>query len=314
MTNGPGKAFRKGMSLIEIIALFPDDDAAGKWFEGVRWGGKPSCPYCGSLDVLTGAKHKTMPFRCREKECRRRFSVRTKSAMEASNIGYQKWAIAFYIFATHLKGVSSMKLHRDLGITQKSAWFMAHRIREAWQADGSMFGGPVEVDETKIGGKFKNMHGRKRHEARQKPDLGKATVAGIRDRQTARVIARVVPNAKRVTLQAFLMGHVAPSALVYHDDAKAYQRIPFAHESVNHSVGEYVRGQVHTNGVESFWAMLKRGIVGTFHHVSPKHLDRYVGEFAGRNNMRPLDTLNQMELISRGMSGRRLRYRELIAG
>ncbi len=129
--KAPGKHFREGMSLAEIVSMFPDDAAAERWFAGVRWPDGPHCPYCGCDDVLSGASHKTMPYRCRSQECGKRFSVRTGSAMESSKISYRKWAIAFYLFATNLKGVSSMKLHRDLGITQKSAWFMAHRIREA---------------------------------------------------------------------------------------------------------------------------------------------------------------------------------------
>ena len=157
--KAPGKHYREGMSLIELMEMFPDDASAEAWFTEIRWPDGLHCPHCGSVDVLTGASHKTMPYRCREKECRKRFSVRTKSAMEASNIPYRKWAIAFYLFATNLKGVSSMKLHRDLKITQKSAWFMAHRIREAWQDGGSMFSGPVEADETIIGGKHDGLHG-----------------------------------------------------------------------------------------------------------------------------------------------------------
>ena len=189
--KAPGKHYREGISLIEIIEMFPDDASAGAWFTEIRWPEGPHCPYCGSVDILSGASHKTMPYRCREKECRKRFSVRTRSAMEASNIPYRKWAVAFYLFATNLKGVSSMKLHRDLKITQKSAWFMAHRIRESWQDRGSMFSGPVEADETFIGGKRHNHaegeagpacetrrggqgSGRRREGPRQQPDRGAA--------------------------------------------------------------------------------------------------------------------------------------------
>ena len=312
--KAPGKSFRKGMSLIEIVAMFPDDAAAEHWFTETRWHGSPHCPYCGSTNILAGASHKTMPYRCREKECRKRFSVRTKSAMEASNIGYQKWAIAFYLFATSLKGVSSMKLHRDLDITQKSAWFMAHRIREAWQDHGGLFDGPVEVDETFVGGKMKNMHADKRREARQRPDYGKTIVVGARDRATGAVCAQAVEAADKETLGAFIGAHAPPGTTIYTDEGPAYRSMP-NRESVNHSKGEYVRDDgVSTNGVESFWSMLKRGYHGTFHHWSAKHTDRYVAEFTGRHNDRNADTIDQMAHMVKGMVGKRLRYAELVAG
>ena len=241
-----GKHFRQGMSLMEIMQLFPDDEAAECWFTEIRWPDGPHCPYCGSVNVLTGASHKTMPYRCREKECRKRFSVRTKSAMEASNIGYQKWAIAFYLFATNLKGVSSMKLHRDLRITQKSAWFMAHRIREACQDRGTMFAGPVEADETFMGGRRKNKPKDQRREPKRTGIVGKTVVAGVRDRATNRVSAAVVPDTKAETLQPFVEDRTAPTAKVYTDEHPSYRRLRRDHEAVDHRAGEYVRDDVHT--------------------------------------------------------------------
>ena len=310
--KAPGKSFRKGMSLIEIVAMFPDDAAAEHWFTETRWPDGPHCPYCGSTNILTGASHKTMPYRCRERECRKRFSVRTKSAMEASNIGYQKWAIAFYLFATSLKGVSSMKLHRDLDITQKSAWFMAHRIRESWQEHGGPFDGPIEVDETFVGGKMKNMHADKRREARQRPDYGKTIVVGARDRATGAVCAQAVEAADKETLGAFIGAHAPPGTTIYTDEGSPYRSMP-NRESVNHSKGEYVRDDgVSTNGVESFWSMLKRGYHGTFHHWSAKHTDRYVAEFTGRHNDRNADTIDMMKHMVKGMVDHRLRYVDLI--
>ena len=142
--KAPGKHHRKGITLADIFKIFPTDEDAEVWFVELRWPESIACPYCGSLNVQTGAKHKTMPYRCREKACDKRFSVRTRTLMDSSNIGYQKWAIAIFLMTTNLKGISSMKLHRDLGITQKSAWFMAHRIRQALNEDGGLFAGPVE--------------------------------------------------------------------------------------------------------------------------------------------------------------------------
>ncbi len=309
--KGPGRAHREGLTVIQLLGMFPDDAKAEKWFEKQRWPEGRFCPDCGSVDTVAVKNRNPMPYRCRD--CRNHFSVRKGTVMQSSKLGLQKWAIALYLTTTGIKGTASMKVYRELGMRQATAWHLMHRIREAFdEGVGLPFPGPVEIDETKIGGKFKNMHGRKRHEARQKTDLGKATVAGIRDQETARIVAKVVPNTKRVTLKQFLMTHVSPAAIVYHDDARAYLRIPFQHEAVNHSAGEYVRGPVTVNGMESFWALLKRGINGTFHHISPKHLHRYVAEFSGRHNMRDLDTVAQMSALARGMVGKRLRYADLV--
>ena len=311
--KAPGKAHREGLSLVELMRRFPDDAAAERWFVETRWPDGPNCPHCGSVNVQSGAAHLTMPYRCRERECRRRFSVRTGTVMQASNLGYQTWALAIYLSLTSLKGVSSMKLHRDLGITQKSAWHLAHRLRQAFGEGGGTFSGPVEADETYIGGKRKNMPAAKRRELKGRGAVGKTAVAGVKDRETKRVSARVVGSTDGPTLQGFVAEHAAPGAKVYTDEARAYEGMPFDHEAVRHSVGEYVRGMAHTNGMESFWAMLKRGYVGTYHKLSPKHLDRYVTEFAGRHNTRDRDTGDQMVGLVTGMEGKRLRYADLIA-
>ncbi len=310
--KAPGKHHRQGMSLTEIVELFPDDAAAERWSTEIRWPDGPHCPYCGSVNVLSGASHKTMPYRCREKECRKRFSVRTKSALEASNVPYRKWAIAFYLFATNLKGISSMKLHRDLTVTQKTAWFMAHRIREACEGNHGLFSGPVEVDESYFGGRERNKHANKKQRM-GRGAVGKIAVAGAKDRKTNRVSAEVVPATDRETLQAFVADKAAPGATVYTDEAKAYKGMPFNHETVRHSTGEYVRGMASTQGIESFWATLKRAQMGTFHKISPKHLQRYVNEFTGRHDIRSADTIVQMGVLVHCMIGERLKYQDLIA-
>ena len=313
MAKAPGKAHREGISIIEIMRRFPDDATAEAWFIERRWPDGINCPHCGSINVKTGAKHKSMPFRCREKECGKRFSAKTGTVMEGSKLGFQVWMIGTYLLTTSLKSVSSMKLHRDLNINQRSAWFLAHRLRVALADKGSAFAGPVEVDETYMGGKMKNMHGKQRREARQKPDYGKTIVAGARDRATGAVRAQAVEAADKETLGAFIGAHAAPGATIYTDEGSPYRSME-NRESVSHKAGEYVRDDgVSTNGIESFWSMLKRGHVGTFHKMSPKHMDRYVQEFAARHNLREADTIDIIGAVADGGVGKRLRYRELIA-
>ena len=307
--KAPGKSDRNGISLVEIMDLFPDEASAAAWFESRRWPNGVQCPRCESKRVAVIKSGKPMPYRC--KGCRRHFSVRTLTDMAESRLPLRKWALALYLCATHLKGISSMKLHRDLKITQKSAWFMLHRIRDGMAQEGSLFAGPVEVDETYIGGKNENRHG---GGSDGPGGAGKAIVAGAKDRETGAISAEVVSRTDRQTLSRFVEGRARHDAQIYSDDHAAYKKLPYRHESVNHSVGEYVRGMAHVNGIESFWSLLKRGYHGTFHHFSKKHMQRYVEEFSARASARELDTIDQMGLMVQRMVGRRLRYRELIAG
>ena len=209
-----------------------------------------------------------------------------------------------YQFATNLKGVSSMKVHRDLHITQKSAWFMVHRLRESWKtlAGVTDMKGLVEIDETYIGGREGN-----KYEDR-KGTAEKNIVVGIRDTNT--VSASVVPEATKARLEHFVGQHRDAESKTYTDQNPAYSGL-VNHESVNHSVGEYVRGQAHINGMESFWAMLERGYDGTYHHISHGHLHRYVNEFAGRHNIRSMDTTGMMVVVAENIAGQRLKYFDL---
>ena len=308
--KAPGQAHRKGLSVRGLLKQFPDDDTAQAWLEEQRWGGEPWCPHCGSFNVRRN-NHKSMPWRCAERECRKRFSVRVGTPLQGSHLGYQTWVLAIYLLTTSLKGQSSMKLHRDLEVTQKTAWFLAHRIRDAFsEPDKGGFAGPVEVDETYIGGLRKNMSNAKRKElaGTGRGAVGKTAVVGAKDRATKQVRAKVVEHTDAATLQGFVIDHAAPDATVYSDDSTAYESLPFDHDTVKHTLSEYVRGDVHTNGIEGLWSMFKRAHKGIYHKMSPKHLDRYVQEFAGRHNFRGQDTIDQMADVVRGFEGKRLTY------
>ena len=199
MTNGsgPGKSHREGMTIADLIKMFPDNEVAEKWFEKNIWGGKPKCPRCGNTKI-TRTNHHSMPYYCAGLgACHKRFSVKFGTVMEHSRISYQNWAIATYQFMTNVKGISSMKLHRDLGLPQKTTWFMVHRLREAWKTLAGVEGmeGPVEVDKTYVDGLEKNKH------ADKKGKNPKTPVAGIRDRKTGRVSASPVPETTQDRLE-----------------------------------------------------------------------------------------------------------------
>ena len=309
--TAPGRAHREGISLFELQEMFPDEEAAREWFEGIIWpDGVRPCPKCGSENTHE-CSHAKMPYRCRD--CRKYFSVKTGTVMAGSPLPLLKWLYAIYLDTTSLKGVASMKLHRELGITQKTAWFMQQRIREAFADQGPavLMEGPVEVDETYVGGLRRNMHASRRRELTGRGPSQMTAVVGARDRATRRVSAQVIERTDRETLHGFVRGTAAQGAEIYTDEATAYRGLP-NHRSVTHSAGEYVNGQIHTNGVESFWSMLKRAHKGVFHKMSVKHLQRYVNEFAGRHNIRDAGTLAQMTFVAARLAGKRLTYAKLI--
>lgn len=311
--TAPGKSYRKGITIVEASRKFGDDATAEKWFVARRWPNGILCVACDSANIKVrkpNARRKTPVYHCND--CKKDFTVKTGTIMHDSRLSLGKWAMAFYLFSTNLKGVSSMKLHRDLGITQKAAWYLAHRIRQTWDVATERFAGPVEADETYVGGKRKNMHAKERAKLEGRGTAGKTAIAGVKDRETNQVSTAVVESTGKHTLQGFVGDRIEEGAAVFTDDHAAYRGLP-NHEAVQHGVGEYVRGQIHTNGMESHWAMLKRGITGTYHHVSPKHLDRYATEFEGRHNNRPMDTEVQMSAMAQGSVGKRLPYDDLIA-
>ena len=298
-------------SLIALMGRFPNEEAACAWLEERMWPfGERHCPRCGCVGRVQGVRSKKpMPYRC--SECRQYFSLRTGTLMEGSYIPLHKWLVAIYLLMEGSKGISSVKLGEWLGLQQKSAWYLAHRIREAMDGELAEFAGPVEMDETYIGGKEKNKHFCKRLRPRG-GHSGKETVIGVKDRATNRVKAEHVPASNADQAVRVYVESVEWGAKVYTDESKIYSPVP-NRSSVNHERHQYVCGiDTHTNGIESFWALVKRGYHGVYHWMSPKHLQRYVDEFCGRYNSRGLDTLERIGAVFDRMRGKRLTYKQLV--
>ena len=273
----PRQDHRKGITLFELQKMFPTNEEAKKWVAKVRWGNKVQCPKCSSENIQTDVAHKTMDYRCRS--CRKWFSARTGTIMENSRLSILHWVYAVYIQTSSLKGIGSMKLYRELGITQKTAWFLSHRIRQAYQDS--------------LGGLEKNKHAKDKIK-KGRGAVGKTAIVGVKDRETKKV--KVIIDTIKLTLQGFINDNVDGEAKKYTDESTSYKGLT-NHSTVNHNAKEFVDGMVHTNGIESFWSMLKRSHKGTFHKMSPKHLQRYVDEFVGRHNLRPFDTEDLMKML-----------------
>jgi transposase-like protein len=312
------------VTLQEAIVYLSDADRTFDYAKSLRWPDeKVTCPRCGS-DSNSFVKTRKLWF-CNG--CKKQFTVKVGTIFEDSPIGLDKWMTAVWMICNCKNGISSYELHRTIGVTQKSAWFMLHRIREAMKSGsfakmGGEDSGPVEADETFVGGKIRNMHRTKvRTKYKGEPTAGantKAIVMGMRDRETRQVRAKVIPNVKRETLQNEILNNVERKTRVYTDQYLGYYNLAerdFVHETVNH-LEKYVRGQVHTQGIENFWSLLKRGLKGTYVAVEPFHLDRYVSEQVFRFNNRntkdnPLTDADRFILAMSQIVGRRLTYTQL---
>jgi transposase-like protein len=313
-------------TLQEAIQYFADFENCREFMVAVRWpDGKVTCPTCGSEKVTYLAKARL--YKCYSDHAKPKFSLKVGTVFEDSPISLEKWLPAVWLLVNCKNGISSYEIGRDLGVTQKSAWFMLHRIRLALKNGGLCAplggeGSEVEVDETFVGGKVKNMHRERRIRFAAKGGhaggkTGKAIVHGILDRNLREVRATVVPDIKRETLQNAVLDNVHHGSTVYSDSAVGYDKLSesFVHEVVNHAE-TYVRGRVHTNGLENFWSLMKRGLKGTYVCVEPFHLERYVDEQVFRYNNRatndnPLTDGDRFKMALRQIVGKRLTYAEL---
>lgn len=303
--------------MIGLLKHFPDEAVCARHLEQLRWpDGKVVCQWCESTRKIHRLSRPGI-YKCAD--CRKEFSVRKGTVYEESRIPLQKWFLATFLMATSRKGISSYQLGREIGVSQKTAWFVLGRLRKAAEQaskDAGTLPSPVEADETYMGGKNKNRHASKKQSGRG--PSGKMAVAGVVSRTSGKAVAKKINRPDTATLVPFVEGNTVPGSTVYTDEAPAYASLPsmfngLQHETVNHSAGEYVRGKAHTNGVESFWALLKRGYTGVFHDITWKHLDRYLAEFSQRWNMLGLSNEERIDAILKAGIGERLTYEELTA-
>jgi transposase-like protein len=307
-------------TLSDAIRYFADEQVCIDTVAAMRWPNGPQCPACLSPEPRQHWLKNQRRWQCRE--CGKQYSVKVNTIFEDSPIKLDKWLTAMWLLANCKNGISSYEIAKDIGVTQKSAWFMLHRLRLAMQSTsdrrlGREDGGAVEADEAFVGGKPKNMHAKKRRMQKSQP-IPKPAVFGLLDRETRQVRAKVIPNVSREVLQAEILDQVVPGSGVYTDGWKGYDGLllkGYMHQFVSH-LEEYVRGEVHTNGLENFWSLLKRSLNGTYVAVEPFHLDRYVDEQAFRFNNRstrdnPLTERDRFMLALSQISGRRLTYAEL---
>ena len=296
-------------TLIGFMERFDSEEKCLKYLTDTRFKDGAYCPHCGHTKVYLFSNNKT--YKCAE--CRKKFNVKTGTIFEASKISLRKWFLAIFLLSTNKKGISSVELAEKLGVTQKTAWFMDHRIRETYKQNKGKLTGTVEVDETYIGGKEKNKHADKRSMWTQgrSTDVKTAVVGAIE--RNGEVRAKRIERADKKTIMKFMGEYVESGAIVYADEYKAYNGI--ANKRINHSKGQYFSKGVHTNSIESFWALFKRGYIGIYHYMSKKHLQRYLNEFSARlnGNRNELGNFDKFALSMLNIN-HRLTYQRLING